>query len=87
LPKGPKSGKKGVVNKSEDSDGNHPSVLDWKAASRLALKTLFPSIVWFQLLRQIRSNAEIAAQYGFEIVLKSRKAARSEINQKLLFFE
>jgi hypothetical protein len=48
-----------------------PPVLDWKAASRLALKTLFPSIVWFQLLRQIRSNADIAAQYGFEIILKS----------------
>jgi Transposase DDE domain len=48
-----------------------PPVLDWKATSRLALETLFPSIVWFQLLRQIRMSADIAAQYGFEIVLKS----------------
>jgi len=47
-----------------------PPVLDWKATSRLALETLFPSIVWFQLLRQIRISADIAAQYGFEIVLK-----------------
>lgn len=47
-----------------------PPVLDWKAASHLALKRLFPSVVWFHLLNQIRSNADIAAQYGFEIVLK-----------------
>lgn len=48
-----------------------PPVLDWKAASRLALETLLPSIVWFQLLKQIRMSADIATQYGFEIVLKS----------------
>jgi len=48
-----------------------PPVLDWKAASRLALETLLPSIVWFQLLKQIRISSDIAAQYGFEIVLKS----------------
>jgi hypothetical protein len=48
-----------------------PPVLNWKATSRLTLETLFPSIVWFQLLRQIRISADIAAKYGFEIVLKS----------------
>ncbi|WP_233748709.1 hypothetical protein [Leptodesmis sichuanensis] len=48
-----------------------PPVLEWKTASRLALETLLPSIVWFQLLKQIRMSADIAAQYGFEIVLKS----------------
>lgn len=48
-----------------------PPVLDWKAASCLALETLLPSIVWLQLLKQIRINSDIAAQYGFEIVLKS----------------
>jgi hypothetical protein len=48
-----------------------PPMLDWKAASRLTLETLFPSIVWFQLLKQIRASADIAAHYGFEIVLKS----------------
>jgi Transposase DDE domain len=48
-----------------------PPVLDWKAASRLTLETLLPSIVWLQLLKQIRTSAAIAAQYGFEIVLKS----------------
>lgn len=47
-----------------------PPVLDWKAASLLALETLFPSIVWFQLLKHIQSSAGIAAQYRFEIVLK-----------------
>jgi hypothetical protein len=44
-----------------------PPVLDWKATSRLALETLFPSIVWFQLLRQIQISADIAAKYGVEI--------------------
>ncbi|MEP0892502.1 transposase [Leptolyngbya sp. FACHB-16] len=48
-----------------------PPVLEWKAASRLALETLLPSIVWFELLKQIQRSADIAAQYGFEIVLKS----------------
>jgi Transposase DDE domain len=48
-----------------------PPVLDWKAASRLALETLLPSMVWLQLLKQIRISTDIAAQYGFEIVLKS----------------
>jgi len=48
-----------------------PPVLNWKAASRLALETLLPSMVWFQLLKQIKISADIAAQYGFEIVLKS----------------
>lgn len=47
-----------------------PPILDWKAASDLALEVLFPSIVWFQVLRFCRIHAEIAAQYGFEIVLK-----------------
>ena len=47
-----------------------PSILNWKMASRLALKTLLPSIVWFQLLKQIQMSTVIAAQYGFEIALK-----------------
>lgn len=47
-----------------------PPILDWKAASDLALEILFPSIVWSQLLKSIQSHAEIAAQYGFEIILK-----------------
>ena len=47
-----------------------PPSLDWKAASALALETLFPSIVWLQLLRVVRTRAHIAVQYGFEIVLK-----------------
>ena len=47
-----------------------PPILDWKAASDLALEILFPSIVWFQLLKFIRTRAHIAAQHGFDIVLK-----------------
>lgn len=47
-----------------------PPMLDWKAASDLALEILFPSIVWFQLLKFIRTRAHIAAQHGFDIVLK-----------------
>jgi hypothetical protein len=47
-----------------------PPILDWKAASDLALEVLFPSIVWFQLLKSIQICAKIAAQRGFDIVLK-----------------
>ena len=48
-----------------------PPVLDWKAASDLALKVLFPSILWLQLLKQIRTYTNVAADFGFEIVLQS----------------
>lgn len=48
-----------------------PPLLAWKTACRLALETLLPSIVWFQLLKQIRISTDLAARYGFEIVLKS----------------
>lgn len=47
-----------------------PPILDWKAASCLALSILFPTVLWFQLLRQIRIHADIAAHHGFEIILK-----------------
>lgn len=47
-----------------------PPFLDWKAASDLALSVLFPSVLWFQLLGQIRTHADIAAQFGREIILK-----------------
>jgi hypothetical protein len=47
-----------------------PPLLDWKAASDLALEVLFPTIVWFQWLKAIQSRAQIAAQRGFNIVLK-----------------
>ena len=47
-----------------------PPLLDWKAASDLALTVLFPSVLWFQVLRQIRTHAGIAAHFGFEILLK-----------------
>lgn len=47
-----------------------PSVLDWKAASDLALSVLFPSILWLQLLKLISTRSNIAANYGFEITLK-----------------
>jgi Transposase DDE domain len=62
-----------------------PSVLDWKAASDLARSILFPSILWFQLLKLIETRTDIAAHYGFEIILKPipqhayRDGARSEL--------
>ena len=43
---------------------------EWKAASDFAIFTLFPSILWIQLLKLIESRADIAALFGFEIVLK-----------------
>jgi hypothetical protein len=45
--------------------------LDWKVASDLALSVLFASVLWFQLLRQLQKSVNLAAHYGFEIVLKS----------------
>jgi hypothetical protein len=45
-------------------------VLDWKEACDLTLSILFPSILWLKLLNYIRANADIAARYGFEIILK-----------------
>jgi hypothetical protein len=47
-----------------------PPLLDWKAASELALEILFPSIVWFQFLRYVRTRTKIVAQHGFKMVLK-----------------
>ncbi|CAN5621882.1 transposase [soil metagenome] len=48
-----------------------PPVLDWKATARLTLEKLLPSVLWSQLLKQIRRNADIAAHYGFEIIIQS----------------
>jgi Transposase DDE domain len=47
-----------------------PPLLDWKAASNLALTVLFPSVLWLQLLRQSRTHADIATRFGFEIIFK-----------------
>lgn len=48
----------------------NPAQLDWKAASDWAVAILLPSVVWIQLLQQIRINQDIAQQHGFEIILK-----------------
>ena len=48
-----------------------PPVLDWKATARLTLEKLLPAVLWSQMLRQIRQNADVAAHYGFEIVINS----------------
>ena len=45
-------------------------ILDWKKAAQLALKLLLPTVLWKQLLIRIRTQADITAQYGFEIILK-----------------
>lgn len=47
-----------------------PPTLDWKVASESARIALFPSVVWLQLLKLIDKRVELAAQFGFEIVLK-----------------
>jgi hypothetical protein len=47
-----------------------PHLLDWKLACEWALVLLFPSVIWSKLLRSIRINSDIAAQFGFEIILK-----------------
>jgi hypothetical protein len=46
-----------------------PPQLDWKKASDLALSILFPAVLWFQLLKFIQIRADIAAHFGFEIIL------------------
>ncbi|KAM3111162.1 hypothetical protein [Phormidesmis sp. 146-33] len=45
--------------------------LDWKIACDLALSGLFASVLWFRLLRQLQYSVVLAAQYGFEIILKA----------------
>ncbi len=46
-----------------------PTFPSWKTICPLALKTLFPSVAWLRLLKYIRAQTDIAALYGFEIVL------------------
>ncbi|WP_038020082.1 transposase [Synechococcus sp. PCC 7335] len=48
-----------------------PPVLNWKATSRLTIEKLLPSVRWALLLKHIRRDTGMPAQYGFEIVLKS----------------
>jgi biotin carboxylase len=50
--------------------GDNLTVLNWKASCRRALETLLPAVAWCQLLRHIREQRDIAALYGFEVVLK-----------------
>lgn len=47
-----------------------PPKLDWKATARMTLEKLLPSVLWTQLLNQIRRDADIAAEFGFEIIIK-----------------
>ena len=49
-----------------------PPVLHWKATARLTLEKLLPDVRWARLLNQIKRDADIAAYYGFDIVIKSR---------------
>ena len=49
-----------------------PPKLEWKPTARLTLEKLLPSVPWAGLLRQIKRNADIAAHFGFEIIVKSR---------------
>jgi Transposase DDE domain len=47
-----------------------PPTLDWKVACETAQMVLFPSIIWLQFLKLIQKRVDLAAQFGFEIVLK-----------------
>lgn len=47
-----------------------PPQLDWKQSCDLALSRLFPSVLFLQSLKFIQQRQDIAAQFGFEIVLK-----------------
>ena len=49
---------------------SRPPAIHWKETSRLALKTLLPSVAWLQLLTLIQDQAEIAALHGFQVSLK-----------------
>jgi len=48
-----------------------PPVLDWKVTARLTPEKLCPEVLWSQMLRQVRRNTDIAAHFGFEIIIKS----------------
>ena len=48
-----------------------PPKLDWKATARLTIVKLLPSVLWSQMLNEVRRNADIAAHFGFEITIKS----------------
>ena len=48
-----------------------PYRLDWKATARLTLEKLLPSVLWAELLNHIKLNADIAAHFGFEIIIRS----------------
>jgi hypothetical protein len=49
---------------------SRPPVLNWKATCDLTLSVLFSSVIWSKFLKYIQVNADIAASYGFEIILK-----------------
>ena len=49
-----------------------PPVLDWKATARLTREKLLPCTCWSELLRQIQLNSHIAAQFGYEIIIRAR---------------
>lgn len=49
--------------------GGFPT-LDWKAVADFALALLFPNLLWLILRRQIESQQDLAAQHGFQIILK-----------------
>lgn len=49
-----------------------PPKLYWKATPRLTLKKLIPPVPWTQLLKQLEQDADIAAHFGFDVVLKPR---------------
>ncbi|MEM6451585.1 MAG: hypothetical protein AAF703_14860 [Cyanobacteria bacterium P01_D01_bin.105] len=49
-----------------------PLILAWKATSRLAIEKLLPDVLWAELLKYTRRDADIAALFSFDIVLNAR---------------
>jgi Transposase DDE domain len=49
--------------------GDFPT-LDWQTVADLALKLLFPSLLWSIFLKQIDDYHPIAAQMGYQVILK-----------------
>ncbi len=47
-----------------------PIMLDWQRACDLALQVLFPSVILAKLFRQIDLYQDIAAQQGYEVIIK-----------------
>ena len=67
-----------------------PPKLDWKATARLTLEKLFPSLLWSQLLKEIRRNADMPLSLALRLPSNHyltgliETGARSELRHRLM---